>query len=197
MKRRLLALLLGLLTACPNQPRARPSMPGEFLGSFAFTGTLVGPEGSPGGGPGTTCLLDGGPIAAASSISFYAFLSQEPDSGVIWWFLNGGSGVVDGGLAGSLFWLSVSSSTPPLAGCGCVGSILEKIQGSQVVPGGMNPEGGLDLPVLQLSGRLDDHLAPDPTQSPVCSEDAGLGCGLECDLVYALTAVPGQPPPGQ
>jgi hypothetical protein len=199
MRRRSLALLALVLAACPNTPPPQPSMPGQLIGSFAFTGVLVPPEGDADGGSGTTCPLDGGPLIVSPTITFWAYLSQDVEAGVIWWDLNRGSGLVDGGLDGSTFWIAVPSSTPTLGACtscvdnscqSCVGTILESIQGWQTP----SPEGGFELPVLRLVGRLDDRLAPDPL-NPACSADQGLGCGLECDLVYDFVGVPGTAPP--
>jgi hypothetical protein len=182
-------------------------MPGQLIGSFAFTGTLIGSDGGPNGEPATTCLLDGGPIVVTSTITFWAYLSQDPAAGVIWWDLYRGTGIIDGGLVGSTFTLAVPSSTPELSGCGlpatgtppaptnCVGKILESVQGWQTLPDGTRPDGGFNLPVLQLAGWLDDRLDPDLSRTPVCSADAGYGCGLACDLVYGFTGVPGTPPP--
>jgi len=200
MRLRRLALLALGLAACPNTPPPQPTMPGQLIGSFAFTGILVPPEGDGDGGTGTTCPIDGGPFVILPTITFWAYLSQDADAGVIWWDLNKGSGLVDGGLAGSTFWLAVPSSTPELGAClspdgaACVGSILESIQGWQVLPGEIQPEGGFELPVTTVHGRLDDRLDPDPLRPGICSEDEGLGCGLGCDIVYDFVGVPGTAP---
>lgn len=191
------------LAACTN-PAPQPSMPGQLIGSFAFTGNLVGSDGGPNGEPATTCPLDGGPIVVTTPITFWAYLSQDPSAGTIWWDLSGGTGIVDGGLNGSTFALAVPSSTPELSGCGlpldggprpsCVGKILESIQGWQLLPDGTRPDGGFELPILHLGGWVDDRLDPDPLREPVCSAEAGYGCGLGCDMVYDFTAVPGTAP---
>jgi hypothetical protein len=208
-------LACGLAFAC-TVPAPAPNLPGKFVGSFAFSGALLA-AGQVGGGanfPETTCLvnLDGGLLNPTQTLSFFAYLSEDPDAGRVWWQLvsNGTPfssqcpecGPIETGALGP--WsltLGPVSSCVPASGCSCVGSVDETVILWQTLSDG-GATGSLLTPVLSLSGWIDDRLNAvasadcqdaGGTGSNVCSADAGLGCGLDCDLVYTLTAVPGEP----
>ena len=208
-------LACGLSIAC-TVPAPAPNLPGTFVGSFAFSGTLLATGQVAGGAniPDTTCIVnvDGGLLTPSETLSFYAYLSEDADAGNVWWQLvNNGTpfssqcpecGPIQSGVLGP--WsltLGPVSSCVPASGCNCVGSVDETVILWQTFSdGGAN--GDLVLPVVSFAGWIDDRLGAVASaacadaggeQSGVCSEDAGLGCGLDCDLVYTLTAVPGAP----
>ncbi len=214
-RERLALLGFALALAC-TVPAPAPNLPGTFIGSFAFSGSLL-PLGQVAAGanvPETTCLvgLDGGLLTPTESLSFFAYLSEDPDAGTVWWqLISNGTflstqcpecGPIQSGVLGR--WdltLGPVTSCAPASSCNCVGSVDETVVLWQTLSDG-GATGSLLLPVVSLSGWIDDRLGAvasaacvdgGGTQSNVCSEDAGLGCGLDCDLVYTLTAVPGSP----
>jgi hypothetical protein len=202
------ALACGLsCTAACTAPAPPPNLPGTFVGSFAFSGNLLLPGQDAGAGaPQTSCIvgLDGGSVNPTVTLSFFAYVSEAPDAGSVWWqqVSNGSSGPIqEGSLDGGGFTIPISSCAP-MASCGCVGSVDETVAIWQTLSDGGTP-GSLLLPVLLFSGWIDDRLEAVPSaacldgggaQATACFADAGLGCGLDCDLVYTLSAVSGSPP---
>ncbi len=205
---------LGWFSGCAC-PVPTPVLPGSFVGSFLVTGALV-PSGAPGepatscavaiccpladggeacgpdvlGAAGCTVNADGGALSPQPALSFYGFLSEDLDAGVAFWEVEGGP-LVDGGLSGGAFTATLASSGL-VPGCGCAAGLTETTFLAQTfADGGVAP--GFGSPVPGLAGWLDDRYRVDSTQSPACEPDAGPGCGLGCDVVYRLTAVPGQP----
>ena len=179
---------------------------------LADGGQACGPDVQVGASCTTSGNGDGGGFAPTPTVAFYGYLSQDVDGGVAYWEIQGGP-LQDGGLVGASFQVSLQSSAP-LQGCGCVAGLVETTLLAQALADGgtgtvfgspygsfdRGPDGGPDggpdtAPVPALRGWLDDRLVPDPSQQPVCPADAGMdsGCVLDCDLVYVLTAVPGQP----
>jgi hypothetical protein len=208
----LLACFPWLACTAPAPP---PNLPGTLIGPFAFSGSLLLPGQDAGMNiPETTCVVvpDGGSLNPSATLSFYAYVSEALDAGDVWWQLisNGsifssecpGCGPLQrGSLDGGGFTIPISSCAP-LASCGCVGAVDETVTVWQSLPDGGIP-GSLLTPVLSFSGWIDDYLAAAAgaacldgggAQSSVCLPDAGLGCGINCDLVYTLSAVPGAPP---
>ncbi|MHB1845301.1 MAG: hypothetical protein ACYCWW_10765 [Deltaproteobacteria bacterium] len=181
----------GLLGCAPPPPPV--DLPGTLIGSFAFTGTLLSEGADAGlGMPTTTCDLDGGAVVAAPTLFFYAGLSVGPKPGAVWWELEGATAqpgvALDGGFSVAI------QSTAPLSSCGCTAALTETIAGSWPASDG-GGGGGPKVPVLSLTGWLDDRLDPEPADTGGCAADAGPSCTVGCDVVYALTAVPGQPGP--
>jgi hypothetical protein len=173
------------LTGCPN---SSPNLPGEFLGSFIFTGQMVS-----GGDGGTTCLVDGGALSFPASVQFYAQLSLSDGGAVMWWQLENAL-PVEGAVQGSTF--SETTQTVALvSACNCAASLQETVT--------LTSDAGLVLGLPLLFGVVDDRLDPTPElqSGPVCgSVDAGVpvdaGCGLACDLIYEVSGVPSQPSGG-
>ncbi len=181
-----------------------PTLPGEFLGSFLFTGNLVVGAGA---GQVTTCqvaipLPDGGTVGSDAGVlffptspQFYAELSLLPDAGEVVWQLSGTSNP-DGGTSrqtglvqGSGFTV-VTLTQALVSGCGCTAGLTETIT---LAAGDAGLVPGLSF----LTGTIDDRLYPDAglaaDAGPLCAADAGFGCQLDCDLIYEVTGVPGQP----
>ncbi|HUB08684.1 MAG TPA: hypothetical protein VMB50_16880 [Myxococcales bacterium] len=198
--RRTAALVVGMmLAACTNSP-APPSLPGTLLGAFQFTATLVPENGS---GLQTTCQFDpdAGFTAPPSTLTFYAYVSEAPGAGGIYWEILGGP-YEDGGLTKGTLTVNVTSCAP-ITGCGCVASVTEQIVLAQVLDGGaLAPQ--LAAPILQLTGWIDDTLSSEASAcldaglgQLACLADAGPGCGLgadgTCDIVYTVVGVPGLP----
>jgi hypothetical protein len=206
-------LSCGLLACTISAPAPTPQLPGSFVGAFAFTGALLLPgQVAPSvDTPQTTCLIttDGGLLNPTATLTFYAYLGEDPDAGAVYWQLvsNGiffssqcpGCGPIQPGVLGPWGFSVESSSCAPVASCGCVGGVNEKLAVWQTLPDG-GVANGLVTPVSSLAGWIDDRLeaaAPEDCLdggASACSVDAGLACGLNCDLVYTLTAVSGAPP---
>ena len=195
MKRVLAALWLGLVSggaagwllgACGSDT---PTLPGQFLGSFFFTGNLVS---SAGGGLSTTCLIDGGALFFPISPQFYAEVSLLADAGQVVWqpvgppAQDGGVFRAIGMVQGSAFTV-VTSTQALVSGCDCTASLVETISLSA-------GDAGLVPGLPTLGGTIDDRLDPNAGDAgPVCVADAGPGCQLGCDLIYQVTGVPGRP----
>jgi hypothetical protein len=172
-----------------------PPMPGEYLGSYHFTGALVVDALS---GPTTNCLLDGGLLFWPSTVDFFAQMSWSPDAGVIYWMIQNGP-LVDGGISGGEM-TATTLSPAQVSSCACVGEVAETVS---LVEGfgdaGFTPS-ELIVPALYWNGLIQDDLTPtDELASFVfdggisCEADAGPGCGLNCTLVYAVSGAPGLP----
>jgi hypothetical protein len=190
-----------------------PTLPGQFLGTFFFTGTLVTDAG---GGLVTTCQVaiplpdggsvqngdgdggaDGGSIGAfffPTSPQFYAQLSLLDGGEVVWELLgttaaDGGALLQMGPAQGGGFTV-VTFTQALVSGCDCTAGLTETIALSA-------GDGGLVPGLSFLGGTIDDRLDPDAGLSadagPVCVSDAGFGCQLGCDLIYVVTGVPGRP----
>ena len=192
---------LWIVQACGTNT---PTLPGEFLGSFLFTATLVEEAGP---GQVTTCqvaipLPDGGTAGGDAGVlffptnpQFYAELSLLADAGEVVWQLTGTSSsdggplTVVGSVRASGFTV-VTSTQALVSGCGCTAGLEETISLSA-------GDAGLAPGLSFLSGTIDDRLDADAglaaDAGPVCASDAGFGCQLGCDLIYEVTGVPGQP----
>ena len=179
MKAGLPALLL--LAACPN---SSPNLPGEFLGSFQFTGTMVTT-----GDGGTTCLVDGGALSFPATVQFYAQFSLLDAGAMIWQLQN--ALPVQGTLSGNQF-TETTDTVALVSGCNCAADLNETVT--------LQADGGFVLGAPLLFGLVDDRLDPaaELDAGPVCgSPDAGVpvdaGCGLACDLIYEVSGVPSEP----
>jgi len=180
------ASLALVLAGCPN---SAPNLPGQFLGSFLFNGTMLAV-----GDGGTTCLVDGGALSFPATVQFYARLSLL-DAGAMLWQLQNAL-PVDGTLADSTF-METTQVVALVSGCNCAASLVETVTLDV-------PDGGAFAPGLAtLQGVVDDRLDPasELDAGPVCgSADAGVpvdaGCGLACDLVYQVSGVPAEPSGG-
>ncbi len=169
-------LALGVIVGV-GCPTPAPVLPGQFLGSFAFTGQMVPGDGD---GGGTTCLVDGGALAYPATVQFYAALSLL-DAGALVWQLQNAPAVI-ASVSGTTF-SEVTSTSALVSGCNCTALLVETITltaGAGLVPG-----------VSLIQGFIDDRLDPNDAADAgaVCgSEDAGggydAGCGLKCDLIY-------------
>jgi hypothetical protein len=183
------AMVLALTLSHCNNPVLAP-MPGEYLGSFVFTGTLVVDAPA---GPTTNCLLDGGLLFWPSVANFYAQVSWLPDAGVVFWQIQNGP-LRPGTVAGRE--ISVSTLAPAqVSSCGCLGEVTELVSlVAPVVDAGTSTD-ELVPPVLSWTGYIQDELAPNPSVplTEICRADAGPGCGLDCTLVYAVVGTPGLP----
>ncbi len=202
--RRAAAGLACCALACSSPPPPPADAGGGYVGAFAFTATLVPPGVDAGiaGLPETSCPidLDAGFGPTPGSLTFYAYLSENADAGVVWWQILGGP-VQQGSLRGGAFAVAVASCAP-IVGCGCVSSVEEQVELAQVLPDGGIPA-TLIVPVLSLQGWIDDRLSSEAgacldagTQGVACADDAGPGCGIgggACDLVYTVAGVPGLP----
>lgn len=206
-------LAAGLLGCSLSAPAPTPQLPGSLVGAFAFQGALLLPgQVAPGvDTPVTSCLVtpDGGLLNPTQTLSFYAYLSEDVDAGAVYWQLvsNGiffssqcpACGPVETGTLGPWGFQVDTASCAPVASCGCVGAVNETLALWQILPDG-GVDRGLQTPVLSLAGWIDDRL--DAAAPPgcldggaaACSVAEGLACGLNCDLVYTLTAIPGSPP---
>lgn len=161
-----------------------PDLPGQFVGSFLFNGNLVSTDDA---GHGTTCLVDGGALFFPTSVQFYAQVSVVADAGqVVWQLASAAPEIVTGTLTDAGFSVATHSQAL-LSGCGCTAALVETIALTAPPGAGVGP--GVSL----LVGTIDDRLDPDPTQPPVCSATAGLGCEIGCDLLYAISGAPGRP----
>ncbi len=182
----------GVATTCPVQICCPLSDGGQACGATVQGAAGCGVNG------------DGGALSPSPTLSFYGFLSTEGP--VAYWQVENGP-LQDGGASGGSFQASVASSAP-VPGCNCVAGLVETTFLAQsLADGGVAPSFGVAVPdavpdaglgpIPEMTGWLDDRYVPDPTQSPACLPDAGedSGCvlGNGCDVVYALTAVPGQP----
>ncbi len=187
--RRLAVLFAAELLGACAPPAPTTDLPGGLIGSFLFTGTLVTPGMDAGAGvPQTTCDLDGGALAPSATLSFFAGMSEGPDAGQIWWELEGASPVLGSATDGG-FVVAVRS-TAPVASCNCAAALTETVAGFWPPgDGGSAPS----VPVLQITGWLDDRIDPDPADTGGCALDGGAACQFGCDVVYALDGLPGQP----
>jgi hypothetical protein len=188
-----LLLAVTLLASCTNN--SLPPMPGEYLGSYHFTGSLVVDATS---GPTTTCLLDGGLLFWPSSVDFFAQVSWSPDAGVVYWMLQNGP-TIDGGISGSEI-TATTISPAQVSSCACVGQVAETVSLLQVFGDAGGSPTVLDPPVLYWAGLIEDVLTPTYQLTSFvfdggvnCDPDAGPGCGLDCVLVYAVYGYPGLP----
>jgi len=99
------APLILLLVACTTS--SLPPLPGEYLGSYRFQGSLVVDAPA---GPTTNCLLDGGLLFWPSTANFYAQMSWLPDAGVVFWQIQNGP-LIKGTFSGA----AMSATTLPSA----------------------------------------------------------------------------------
>jgi hypothetical protein len=175
-----------LLAGCTTT--SLPALPGQSFGSYLFTGQLVVDPAAP---QTTTCLLDGGVIFWPSVIHFSAQVSWLPDAGKIFWQIQNGP-LVPGSFSGA----TISATTiaaAPVSGCGCTGTVTETVTLTQVGGDGGTEASMLSYPVVGWAGDVVDQLQPSFPGFVVCEPDAGAGCGLNCQLVYAVAGTPGLP----
>jgi hypothetical protein len=171
-----------------------PPMPGEYLGCYHFTGSLVVDAPS---GPTTTCLLDGGLLFWPSTADFFAQMSWVPDAGVVYWMVINAP-IVDGGFVGPEI-TATSVSPAQVSSCACVGEVSETVTLVQTLgDSGVAPP-AITVPALYWNGLIQDVLTPRNNLASfgidggACVPDAGPGCGLDCVLVYSVSGVPGLP----
>jgi hypothetical protein len=179
------------LARCTN---SLPPMPGEYLGSYHFTGSLVVDAPS---GPTTNCLLDGGLLFWPSTVDFFAQMSWSPDAGVIYWMIQNGP-LVDGGIMGDQI-TATTLSPAQVSSCGCVGEVAETVTLLETWGDGTSPS-EITSPALYWNGLIQDLLTPTNELTQIvfdgglsCEPDAGPGCGLNCQLVYTVSGYPGLP----
>jgi hypothetical protein len=184
------ARAVGVLLLVAGCTTSLPAMPGQYFGSYVFKGQLVVDPRAP---QTTTCLLDGGVIFWPSVVQFSAQVSWLPDAGVVYWQIQNGP-LRPGTFSGAAITVSTDSAAQ-VSGCGCAGTVTETVTLSQVDrdSGSAPPE--LTYPVAGWAGGVVDQLAPMPSIPGfnVCEPDAGPGCGLNCQLVYAVLGTPGLP----
>jgi hypothetical protein len=177
--------VLPLIVGCST---SLPVLPGQSFGFYQFTGQLVVDPAAP---MTTTCLLDGGLIFWPSVVQFNAQVSWLPDAGVVFWQIQDGP-LLPGTFAGPEITVT-SVSAAQVSGCGCVGEDTETVTLAQVAQDGGGTTEMLSYPVSGWVGEVVDQLVPTSIYAPVCEPDAGPGCGLNCQLVYAVVGTPGLP----
>jgi hypothetical protein len=184
------ARAVGALLLVAGCTTSLPVLPGQSFGSYLFTGQLIVDPQAP---QTTTCLLDGGLIFWPSVVQFSAQLSWVPDAGKIYWQIQNGP-LREGTFSGAVITVS-SSGAAQVSGCGCAGTVTETVTLSQVSPDSGSAPPVLSYPVVGWAGGVVDQLAPTPSYAGfnVCEPDAGPGCGLNCQLVYAVVGRPGLP----
>ncbi len=162
-------LLLGLaLAGCTASPRIG-ACPGTVVADLAFTATAQ---------PGSACAFAS---SAPSSLSFPAQIAWGADGGAAHCVARPEAaphtGVHDGG------WIAVSQAFADvaIAGCSCAGpdGSPRRPTLTETVTGEVRFDGGT---AVGFSGELRDDVAPPE------GVDGGCGCGLPCDLSYALEA---------
>jgi hypothetical protein len=186
-------LLVASIAGCTNT--SLPPMPGEYLGSYHFIGSMVVDAPS---GPSTNCLLDGGLLYWPSTVDFFAQMSWVPDAGIFYWMIQNGP-LVDGGFSGAEM-TATTFSPAQVSSCACVGEVAETVTLLETYGDAGLPPSEITEPALYWSGLIQDVLTPDNELTTYvfdggvsCSADAGPGCGLNCTLVYAVSGSPGLP----
>jgi hypothetical protein len=189
----LVVLAALIVTGCT--PTSLPPMPGEYLGSYHFNGYLVVDAPS---GPTTNCLLDGGLLFWPSTVDFFAQMSWLPDAGVIFWMIQNGP-LIDGGFSGAEI-TATTVSPAQVSSCACVGEVAETVTLLESYGDGGGSPPDLTAPALYWNGLIQDLLTPTNELTTIvfdgglsCNADAGPGCGLDCELVYAVSGYPGLP----